>query len=56
MLLVTISWLKVTENTTHNGIWWICGWIFVTHVIVNMCTHNADIFNKGKTGADKTQF
>jgi len=27
MLPVTISWLKVTENTTYNGIWWICGWI-----------------------------
>jgi len=47
-LLVTISWLKVTENTTQNGIWWICGWIFVAHVIADMCTYNADIFNKGK--------
>lgn len=26
---------------------------FVTHVNADMCIHNADIFNKGKTGLDK---
>jgi hypothetical protein len=47
MLLVTISQLSVTENTSNNGSWWICGYIFVTHVIADMCTQDAGIFNKG---------